>query len=124
MRVVNYQYISLYGNKAERQLANKILNFHFKRLILSRKVDNEALSDYMKQGLPMSYIHNHAEARQLVRDIRKKRSPIVHFFKGLNIAQKDINKFFVNSLGALVFGTFLVILATITLLLVPVVPLN
>lgn len=119
-----FQYLSLYGNKRERQLANKILSFHFKRLVLSRKVDAESYKTIIKQGLPMTYTTNRKEAKQLMSEIRrdiKNRNSVSHFIKGLNVAQKDIAEFL---MGSLVFATFMVLFATITLLLVPVVPLN
>lgn len=121
----NIQFLSLYGDRRERKHANKILTAYFKSLTLKRKVDNEALSDYIKQGLPMTNYMTcgSKEAKQLMRDIRRTRAKN-SLVKGLNKAQANINQFFVDSVGVLVFGTFLVIFSAITLLLVPVISLN
>lgn len=81
------------------------------------------MTNYMQTGSK--------EAKQLMkevrRDIRNRTSTthaVVHFVKGLNVAQQDIEKFLIGSVEALVFATFAVVFAIITLLLVPVVPLN
>ena len=131
MRVSNYQYLSLFGSKAERRLANKILDFHFKRLIRTRKVDNEAIINSNQvserpKTMTTDFIQTYqkAEMKKLMRDIRKKQSPVVHFIKGLNISQKEIHQFLTGSLEAVIFATFMVIFSAITLLLVPVIHLN
>lgn len=131
MRVTNYQYLSLYGNKAERRLANKILDFHFKRLIRTRKVDNEAIINSNQvserpKTMTTDFIQKYqkVEMKKLMRDIRTKPNSVVHFFKGLSISQKEIHQFLTGSLEAVIFATFMVIFSAITLLLVPVIHLN
>lgn len=143
MRVTNYQYLSLYGTAKERRHANMILDFFFKGddkkhrergnvgLVWQRKLNNRAIinSNFISERpktMTTDFIQNYqrAEMKKLMREVRIKQSPIVHFVKGLNVAQKDIEKFFIGSVEALVFGTFVVVFATITLLLVPVIHLN
>ena len=143
MRVVNYQYLSLFGTAKERRHANMILNFFFKGddkkhrergnvgLVWQRKLDNRAIIrtniiSERPKTMTTDFIQKYqkAEMKKLMKEMGKKPNAVVHFVKGLNVAQKDIEKFFIGSVEALVFGTFVVVFATITLLLVPVIHLN
>lgn len=143
MRVSNYQYLSLYGTAKERRHANMILNFFFKGddkkhrergnvgLVWQRKLNNRAIirSNFISERpktMTTDFIQTYqkAEMKKLMRDIRKKQSPVVHFIKGLNISQKEIHQFLTGSLEAVIFATFMVIFSAITLLLVPVIHLN